>query len=52
DFVELTREVGAEIEEAIALDARGRRIPFKAPWWFWNLFGEQAVFVLKRPGTR
>jgi hypothetical protein len=19
-----------------------------APWWFWNLFGEQAVFLLSR----
>jgi len=21
-----------------------------APWWFWNLFGEQAVFLLSRKG--
>jgi hypothetical protein len=20
----------------------------KMPWWFWNLFGEQAVFLLSR----
>jgi hypothetical protein len=19
-----------------------------APWWFWNLFGQQAVFLLSR----
>ena len=23
-----------------------------APWWFWNLFGEQAVFLLSRRGLR
>ncbi|WP_244631041.1 methionine biosynthesis protein MetW [Aureimonas sp. ME7] len=48
DFVELTREVGAEVESAIALDASGQRIGMSMPWWFWNLFGSQAVFVLKR----
>jgi hypothetical protein len=21
------------------------------PWWFWNLFGEQAVFLLSRQQT-
>ena len=51
DFVELANEVDAEIESAYALDAKGRRLTFKAPWWFWNLFGEQAIFVLrKKPG--
>jgi hypothetical protein len=20
----------------------------RMPWWFWNLFGEQAVFLLSR----
>jgi len=48
DFVELTKEVDAEIVEAFALDARGRKLSFKAPWWFWNLFGEQGVFVLEK----
>jgi hypothetical protein len=23
-------------------------VRFDAPWWFWNLFGEQAVFLLSR----
>ncbi|NLH81172.1 MAG: methionine biosynthesis protein MetW [Phyllobacteriaceae bacterium] len=48
DFVELAKEVDAEIVEAFALDARGRKLSFKAPWWFWNLFGEQGVFVLEK----
>ncbi len=51
DFVELTKEIDVEIEKAVALDAAGRRLSFNAPWWFWNLFGEQAVFVLKRKGV-
>ncbi len=41
---------GAKIEEAVALNAWGRRMRLKMPWWFWNLFGEQAVFLLSRRG--
>lgn len=48
DFVELCAEMGVEVERAIALNSAGKRIPLKAPWWFWNLFGEQAVFLLRR----
>ncbi len=33
---------------AIALNVRGERIGLNAPWWFWNLFGQQAVFLLSR----
>ena len=48
DFVRLVESIGAIQERASALDASGRLIRFRMPWWFWNLFGEQAVFVLKR----
>ena len=50
DFVELTKEpdVDAVMEKAIALNGAGQKISINAPWWFWNLFGEQAVFVLRR----
>jgi methionine biosynthesis protein MetW len=48
DFVELCEEMGVTVERAIALNTSGQRIPFNAPWWFWNLFGEQAVFLLRR----
>jgi methionine biosynthesis protein MetW len=48
DFVELVRELDVRIERAVALDGRGRRVRFYVPWWFWNLFGEQAVFLLSR----
>ncbi len=48
DFVELVEEVGAKVESATALDAKGKQIGFNMPWWFWNFFGQQAVFLLKR----
>ncbi len=48
DFVELCRTIDAKVEDAMVLNRGGRRIPFSAPLWFWNLYGQQAVFVLKR----
>ena len=48
DFVELCRIVGARMERAVALDASGRPIRVTLPWWAWNLFGEQGVFLLRR----
>jgi methionine biosynthesis protein MetW len=48
DFVALCGEVGAQIERAVALDAGGRPIRVVLPWWVWNLFGEQGVFLLRR----
>jgi methionine biosynthesis protein MetW len=48
DFVSLCRDANAVIERAVALDAAGRQMRLNAPWWFWNLFGEQAVFLLRR----
>jgi methionine biosynthesis protein MetW len=51
DFVALCGEVGAVVETRIALARDGARIPLKAPLWFWNLFAQQAVFVLRRGDT-
>jgi methionine biosynthesis protein MetW len=48
DFVELTRDIDVKIERAVAFGPSGGRVRFDAPWWFWNLFGEQAVFLLSR----
>lgn len=48
DFRDLCRVVGVEIEKAVALNAWGKPLRFNVPWWFWNLFGEQAVFLLNR----
>ena len=50
DFVDLTRELEVKIERAVAFGPSGVRVRFDAPWWFWNLFGEQAVFLLSRKG--
>jgi methionine biosynthesis protein MetW len=50
DFVDLARKVDAVIERAEALSLSGRPVNVEAPWWFWNLFGEQAVFLLRRRG--
>ena len=48
DFVDLVRKTDAVIERAEALTLSGRPVQVQAPWWFWNLFGEQAVFLLRR----
>jgi methionine biosynthesis protein MetW len=48
DFDDLVKQIGASTERARALDASGRPLRLNAPWWFWNVFGEQAVFLLKR----
>jgi methionine biosynthesis protein MetW len=55
DFIGLVDAVEARIERAVALDRFGKRVQVNAPWWVWNLFGEQAVFVLhplEPPATR
>jgi methionine biosynthesis protein MetW len=48
DFVELSNEIGATIETAAAINATGQKMGMQMPWAFWNLFGQQGVFVLKR----
>lgn len=48
DFVELCDAINVKMERAIALDLYGRPLQFNAPWWFWNMFGEQGVFLLSR----
>jgi methionine biosynthesis protein MetW len=48
DFVQLCNEAGAKMEKAVAFNAWGSPLRLNAPWWFWNLFGEQAVFLLSR----
>ena len=51
DFRRLCHVVGAKMEKAVALNAWGRALRLNAPWWFWNLLGEQAVFLLSRNRT-
>jgi len=50
DFRLLCTEIGVMMEKAVALNAWGSPLRLNAPWWFWNLFGEQAVFLLSRKG--
>jgi methionine biosynthesis protein MetW len=48
DFLALCGEINAKVETKMALARDGARIPLTAPLWFWNLFAQQAVFVLRR----
>jgi methionine biosynthesis protein MetW len=50
DFRDLCGMTGAKMVKAVALNAWGTPLRLNAPWWFWNLFGEQAVFLLSRRG--
>jgi methionine biosynthesis protein MetW len=50
DFVQLCDEISVKMERAVALDLYGRPLRLNAPWWFWNMFGEQGVFLLSRAG--
>jgi methionine biosynthesis protein MetW len=50
DFVQLCDEINVKMERAVALDLYGRPLRLNAPWWFWNMFGEQGVFLLSRRG--
>ncbi|PPQ40298.1 methionine biosynthesis protein MetW [Rhodoblastus acidophilus] len=48
DFVALAELVDARIVKAMALDSEGAQMRVEAPWWLWNLLGEQAMFLLER----
>ncbi|MDX2289296.1 MAG: methionine biosynthesis protein MetW [Hyphomicrobiaceae bacterium] len=48
DFVDLCDALEAEIEEAVAFNSDGRRLPIKRSVSLQNLFGEKAVFRLRR----
>jgi len=50
DFVQLCDEINVKMERAVALDLYGRPLRLNLPWWFWNMFGEQGVFLLSRGG--
>ncbi len=51
DFVALVDAIDAQIVKAVAMDSAGAPMRVNAPWWLWNLFGEQAVFLLERKGA-
>src|SRR4030081_1712944 len=50
DFVQLCGEINVKMERAVALDLYGRPLRLNAPWWFWNMFGEQGGVLLSRAG--
>jgi methionine biosynthesis protein MetW len=48
DFVDLVGLVDAEVEEAVAFNSYGKRLPIKNSLSLQNLLGEKAVFKLRR----
>jgi len=48
DFVELCDVLDTVVEEAVAFNSAGRRLPIKKSVMLHNLFGEKAVFRLRR----
>lgn len=48
DFAGLVEELGAEVEQIAAFDARGRRLAVAAGLPLLNIVAEEALFVLKR----
>lgn len=50
DFLALCEEMNAEVERSVALNAYGTRIGIGLPLSWQNIIGEQAVFLLTKPG--
>ncbi len=50
DFADLCEELGATVEQAVAFNASGKRLPIKWSLSLQNLLGEKAVFLLKGHG--
>ena len=48
DFIRLTEEVEARVEDAVALRGNGRRLRHSLPLALWNLWADQAIFLLSR----
>lgn len=47
DFVALCNIINAEVEQAVAFNSAGRRLPIKHSIRLQNLLGEKAVFLLR-----
>lgn len=48
DFVDLCRAIDAHVEQAVAFNSEGRRLPIGATLSMQNLLGEKAVFRLRK----
>ena len=51
DFADLCELVHANVEQAVAFNAYGARLPIKWSLSMQNMFGEKAVFLLRGPGV-
>jgi hypothetical protein len=38
----------SNLESAVALNAAGEKFGVNLPWAFWNMFGQQAVFLPRK----
>ncbi|NOT72743.1 MAG: methionine biosynthesis protein MetW [Hyphomicrobium sp.] len=52
DFADLCGRVDSEVERAVAFNPSGRRLPIKWSLSMQNMFGENAVFLLKGGNTK
>ena len=50
DFLALAAEIGAHVERGVVIDRAGRQMRESTPAWVWNIWGDQAVFLLRRGG--
>jgi methionine biosynthesis protein MetW len=48
DFKEMLDNLNVEVVQAVALNGKGKPFGVNAPWWFWNWFGEQAIFLIRK----
>ncbi|MDC0139878.1 methionine biosynthesis protein MetW [Hyphomicrobiales bacterium] len=48
DFIDTCEQLNFKIEQAVALDRKGKQISFAKSLWAANLIGEQAVFLLSK----
>ncbi|MDP6174622.1 MAG: methionine biosynthesis protein MetW [Rhodospirillales bacterium] len=48
DFIELCAEMGITVETGLAVDHQGKFRTIRSGLWRANLFGEQAVFLLRK----
>jgi methionine biosynthesis protein MetW len=52
DFVDLVALVDAEVEDAVAFNTSGQRLPIRHSLSLQNLLGEKAVFLLRKRSPR
>jgi hypothetical protein len=48
DFCALCEQEGYKVEKWLAIDEAGRKSPWRSYLWLANIFGEQALFLLRK----